>query len=38
MSSKGIAADPAKIQIVVDWPVPTNICEVQRFLVTTGGL
>ena len=32
VSSKRIAADPAKIQRVVDWLVPTNKCEVQRFL------
>ena len=32
MSSKGIAADPAKIQKVVDWPVPVNKREVQQFL------
>ena len=32
VSSKRIAADPTKIQRVVDWPVPTNKCEVQQFL------
>ena len=32
VSSKGIAADPAEIQRVVNWPVPTYQCEVQRFL------
>ena len=32
VSSKGIAVDPTKIQKVVDWPVPANKCEVQRFL------
>ena len=32
VSSKGIAADPAKIQKVVDWPVPVNKREVQQFL------
>ena len=32
VSSKGIAADPAKIQRVVDWAVPVNKCEVQQFL------
>ena len=32
VSSQGVTADPAKIQKVVDWPVPTNKCEVQQFL------
>ena len=28
VSSKGLAADPAKIQRVVDWPIPTTKREV----------
>ena len=32
VSSKGLAADPAKIQRVVDWPIPTTKHEVQQFL------
>ena len=32
VSSKGLAADPAKIQRVVDWPIPTTKDEVQQFL------
>ena len=32
VSSKGLTADPAKIQRVVDWPIPTTKREVQQFL------
>ena len=32
VSSKELAADPAKIQGVVDCPIPTTKCEVQQFL------
>ena len=32
MSANGLAADPAKIQRVVDWPIPTTKHEVQQFL------
>ena len=32
VSSKGLAADPAKIQRVIDWPIPTTKREVQQFL------
>lgn len=32
VSSQGVTADPAKIQKVIDWPVPTNKSEVQQFL------
>ena len=31
-SSRGVAADPAKIEKVVNQPVPTNKSEVQQFL------
>ena len=27
----GVAADPSKIQAMVDWPTPTNIHELQGF-------
>src|SRR3954467_11121149 len=32
ISSKGIATDPKKVEAVKQWPVPTNIKEVQSFL------
>ena len=31
-SSEDVAADPAKIEKVVNWPVPTNKSKVQQFL------
>ena len=31
MSANGLATDPAKIQRVVDWPIPTTKHEVQQF-------
>ena len=32
MSSEGVTADPAKIEKVVNWPVPSSKGEVQQFL------
>ena len=32
VSANGLAAYPAKIQRVVDWPIPTTKREVQQFL------
>ena len=32
VSANGLAADPAKVQRVVDWPIPTTKREVQQFL------
>ena len=32
MSSEGVAADPAKTEKVVNWPISTNKSEVQQFL------
>ena len=31
VSFKGIETDLEKIKAIVDWPVPTNIHEVQSF-------
>ncbi len=33
---QGIAADPSKVEAIRDYPVPTNIKEVQRFLGLAG--
>ena len=32
ISSKGIATDPKKIESMKQWPVPTNLKEMQSFL------
>ena len=32
VSAKGIQADPSKIDLVANWPVPTSTKEVQKFL------
>jgi hypothetical protein len=32
ISQNGIQADPAKIQKIIDWPVPRSLKEVQQFL------
>ena len=31
VSSKGVSADPQKVQAIVDWPEPKNIHEIQSF-------
>ena len=31
-SSSGMAPDPKKIQIVQEWPVPTDVTQVRQFL------
>ena len=31
VSSKGVSADPQKVQAIVEWLTPTNIHEVQSF-------
>ena len=35
---EGRIADPARIQKIVDWPVPTNVSEVRSFLGVCGVL
>ncbi|MCO5591460.1 hypothetical protein L7F22_045443 [Adiantum nelumboides] len=36
LSKDGISVDPAKVQDIVDWPVPTNPSELRGFLGITG--
>ena len=36
VSERGIECDPAKIQAVEEWPVPTNTSELGAFLGTVG--
>jgi len=31
ISSKGVSADPQKVQAIVDWPKPKNIHDIQSF-------
>jgi len=32
ISDKGIAMDPAKVKAIKEWPIPTNVTEVQSFI------
>ena len=36
ISEKGIATDPAKVQAVRDWPVPTNVSDIKSFIGFVG--
>ena len=36
LSEEGISVDPAKVQEVLDWKVPTSVHEVQSFLGLAG--
>ena len=31
ISSKGVSAEPQKVQVIVDWPKPKNIHDIQSF-------
>ena len=31
-SATGMSSDPRKVQVVVDWPTPTDVTEVRQFL------
>ncbi len=32
MSADGISMDPAKVQVVMNWPIPESCTALQRFL------
>ena len=32
ISGKGISVDPKKVEVVVNWEVPTNVTEIRSFL------
>jgi len=36
ISKDDIATDPAKIQLIKDWPVPINLCQLRGFLGLAG--
>ena len=31
-SDTGMSSDPKKVQVIVDWPIPTSVTEVHQFL------
>ena len=31
-SATGISPDSRKVQVVIDWPTPTDVTEVRQFL------
>lgn len=36
ISVEGISVDPAKIEVIVDWPTPQNVLEVRSFMGLAG--
>lgn len=35
ISKNGVSVDPAKIEVAVNWPKPTNVSKVRSFLGLT---
>jgi hypothetical protein len=36
VNGRGVATDPSKVQVIVDWPVPTSVKELCSFLGLAG--
>jgi hypothetical protein len=36
ISDEGIVVDPAKVKAIMEWPAPTNVTEVRRFMGLAG--
>ena len=36
VSKEGISIDPAKIEVILNWEKPKNVCDIQSFLGLVG--
>ena len=36
ISNEGIIVDPTKVKAIMEWPAPTNVTEVRRFMGLAG--